>query len=127
MSTKWVSIFAAASLLFAGGNVLAHDHWINHGGYMMPLTAPAAGDYTGPTGCCGDKDCDVVEYNDVTVVGNFYHIRSLGEYVPFEEVEWSPDGQYWRCQNNNTGKRKCFFAPVQSVMKGLAERHWRIH
>ena len=82
---------------------LAHDSWINRGGYKSP---------DGKEFCCGEGDCFMVEPVRTTASG--YLILVTGETVPFSEALPSPDGKYWRCRKPD-GSRRCFFAPPPSI------------
>lgn len=81
------------------GAALAHDSWINSGGYRN-----AGGEL-----CCGEQDCFEVKTSDIEITSGGYLIKPLKETVPFNEAQPSPDGHYWRCAW--AGLRRCFFAP----------------
>ena len=78
--------------------------WINRGGYRN-----VAGEW-----CCGEGDCVVVPGENVSVTTNGYMLRELGELVPFNEAQPSPDGAFWRCRRHD-GSRRCFFAPPPAM------------
>lgn len=61
--------------------------------------------------CCGEQDCARLADDDVEITSAGYHIKSLDETVPFNQVHPQPsvDGGYWRCAWG--GSRKCFFVP----------------
>jgi hypothetical protein len=82
----------------------AHDQasWILRGGLKN-----AAGEW-----CCGEGDCFAIPSEQVSVNGAGYRLYGL-ETVPFNEVQPSPDGVYWRCKRPD-GTRRCFFAPPPS-------------
>ena len=103
--TRTLTIAFSLALVAAGPHVsLAHDHWINHGGYASP---------TDGVPCCSEHDCILVLDEQVTVTAQGYMLKS-GERVPFREVLVSEDGRYWRCQRHD-GSRRCFFAPRGGV------------
>jgi hypothetical protein len=64
--------------------------------------------------CCGQNDCFEVPSDQVTQDGTGYWIGRW-EHVPFAETSPSPDGVYWRCQDNKDKRRRCFFAPPPSM------------
>ena len=76
---------------------LAHDSWINRGGYRNP-----AGEW-----CCGDYDCQSTDQIAVTGKG---WVAGGTEFVPFEEATPSPDGKVWICRRPDH-TRRCVFAP----------------
>jgi hypothetical protein len=76
---------------------LAHDSWINRGGYRNP-----AGEW-----CCGDNDCQST--NQIAVTGKGWVVGGT-EFVPFEEATPSPDGKVWICRRPDH-TRRCVFAP----------------
>ncbi len=90
---------------FWGPDAAAHDvgpgSWIRNGHYVSPLDGAH---------CCGEHDCFALAADDVRETAGGYFIRSLEEFVPAREVQWSRDGQYWRCRKAD-GTRRCFFAP----------------
>jgi hypothetical protein len=94
-------------LMLAIGVALAHDrhgqpNWIARGSYYSPVDG---------SHCCGVNDCFQLHEDDVDQYGNGdVFIRSLSELVPAREVQWSKDGNYWRCKKHD-GSRRCFFAP----------------
>ena len=77
---------------------LAHDSWINRGGYRNP-----AGEW-----CCGDNDCQSTDQIAVTAKG---WVVGGNEFVPFEEATPSPDGKVWICRRPDH-TRRCVFAPA---------------
>jgi hypothetical protein len=85
----------------------AHAHglaeWIERGGYRNVADEL----------CCGEKDCAELAAGDVDVVPHGYLVKSINEFVPYEEAQPSPDGHYWRCAWG--GARRCFFAPPGAV------------
>lgn len=91
------ALLLAIALLIAPA-VLAHDSWINHGGFKS----------TSGELCCGEGDCFVM--NGVKSTSAGYVIPSTGEVVPFSEALPSADGAYWRCKRPD-GSLRCFFAP----------------
>jgi hypothetical protein len=91
------AIVAGMGILCASA-ALAHDSWINRGGYRS-----AAGEL-----CCGEGDCFTVNGVTSSTVG--YLLNETGELVPYSEALPSPDGAYWRCKRTD-GSRRCFFAP----------------
>lgn len=94
---------AIALILFASTAIaVAHDHWINRGGFRGPQN----GEW-----CCGTQDCFVVPYSAVKLGNAGFELFGAVEVVPYTEVLPSADGQYWRCQRPN-GTRRCFFAPI---------------
>lgn len=88
---------------------LAHDSgpgsWIRNGNFISPLDGAH---------CCGEHDCFALDPDDVREAAGGYLIRSLNELVPAREVQWSRDGQYWRCRKAD-GTRRCFFAPPPAI------------
>ena len=84
---------------FAATSALAHDSWIDRGGYRN-----AAGEW-----CCGEGDCFMVPAEQVKMGGDGYLIFGA-EKIPYSEAQPSPDGAYWRCKRPD-GTRRCFFAP----------------
>jgi hypothetical protein len=97
-------VLTGAALLALGSVALAHDLWINRGGYRN-----LAGEW-----CCGEGDCFVVPGEKVSITASGYVLRELGEVVPFSEAQPSPDGAFWRCRRSD-GTRRCFFAPPPST------------
>ena len=97
-------VFLAAILLCLSTMARAHGpaEWIQHGDYRN-----AAGELY-----CGEHDCIELAEGDVQVVPHGFFIKSLNEFVPYEEAQPSPGG-YRRCAWG--GSRKCFFAPVGAV------------
>lgn len=98
------SLLVLVPTYFVVSVALAHDQasWIMKGGHKN-----AAGEW-----CCGEGDCFVIPTEQVSVGGHGYRLYGL-ETVPFNEVQPSPDGVYWRCKRPD-GTRRCFFAPPQS-------------
>jgi hypothetical protein len=92
-----------AALVAVVSDALAHDTWINRGGYRNP-----AGEW-----CCGVGDCFVVPSEEVKLLGDGYLIFGA-EKIPFPEAQPSPDGAFWRCKRPD-GTRRCFFAPPPST------------
>ena len=78
-----------AALLVLGTAAVAHDSWINRGGFRN-----VAGEW-----CCGDGDCFVVPGEHVSITSSGYLLREIGEV-----------GAFWRCRRHD-GSRRCFFAP----------------
>lgn len=92
----------------------AHDSWISQGAHRNP-----SGEW-----CCGEGDCGMLDHGAVTPAMGGYRINgfmTLGEgagalriemhdFVPFNETQPSPDGEYWICVRPNRSRR-CFFAP----------------
>jgi hypothetical protein len=99
MSPK-TTLFASVVLAFSTSAAAAHDFWINHGTYRSPR-----GEH-----CCGDNDCFMVPARDVRATAAGWLIESLGETIPYSEVQTSEDGEFWRCKRYD-GSRRCFFAP----------------
>ena len=92
-----------AALVFSTLAADAHDSWISRGGYRNP-----AGEW-----CCGATDCFSLSGEEVVITSAGYMLRALNEVVPFNEVQPSPDGAFWRCRRAD-GTRRCFFAPPTS-------------
>lgn len=85
---------------------LAHDHWINHGGYTDPENA-----YVHCCGVTGDRpDCFEVSAEEVGIAPEGYVFKPTGETIPYSKVYDSEDGRFWRCRRS-TGMTRCFFAP----------------
>ncbi len=99
MSPK-TAFFAAMVLAFSTPYASAHDFWISHGKYKSPR-----GEH-----CCGDNDCFLVPAREVRATAAGWLIESLGETIPYSEVQASEDGAFWRCKRYD-GSRRCFFAP----------------
>lgn len=99
---KNLAISASICLLLAGAPAVAHDSWINRGGYKNGV-----GEW-----CCGEGDCFIVV--PVRTERNGYYVLAYGEVVPFSEALPSPDGKFWRCKKPD-GSRRCFFAPPPST------------
>lgn len=97
--TSFVAIVLVAN---AAPTVLAHESWISRGGHKN-----AAGEW-----CCGEGDCFAIPAEHVSVSGTGFRLFGV-ETVPFNEVQPSPDGTYWRCKRPD-GSRRCFFAPPPS-------------
>ena len=99
-------VLFAAALLLLGGTAVAHDHWISNGRYFSPIDG---------SHCCGDNDCLEIKSEDIDSSGDgSYFLKKLNERVPAREVQWSKDGNYWRCKKAD-GSRRCFFAPPPGV------------
>ena len=98
------SLLVLLPAYFVASVAFAHDQasWILRGGLKN-----AAGEW-----CCGEGDCFAIPSEQVSVSDNGYRVYGL-ETVPFNEVQPSPDGVYWRCKRPD-GTRRCFFAPPQS-------------
>lgn len=92
-------LLIALAALFAT-SALAHDSWINQGGFRN-----AAGEW-----CCGEGDCFVVTAVQTVTLPTVGYRLPGGEFVPLSEAQPSPDGQFWRCQRPDSSRR-CFFAP----------------
>lgn len=77
-------------------SAVAHDSWINSGGYKN-----AAGEW-----CCGDYDCK--SYTKIKSDAKGWIIE--GEMVPFDEAMpvAPPDGQLTICRRSD-GTRRCVF------------------
>jgi hypothetical protein len=75
---------------------LAHDSWINRGGYKN-----TAGEW-----CCGDYDCK--SYTQATSLAKGWFVD--GELVPYDEAMpvSPPDGQLTICRRSD-GTRRCVF------------------
>jgi hypothetical protein len=114
---KWLAAFLALWSCTA----LAHEHWINKGGYANPKRA---GEH-----CCGPSDCMKVDAAVTRVTGG-WRVRQVGvvhngsgqplihpidEVVPDAEATPSEDGHFWRCQRPD-GERRCFFVPTPAMM-----------
>jgi hypothetical protein len=97
------------------GAALAHDLWINKGGYKN-----ATGEW-----CCGASDCAVMDDGAVTEVSGGYRFKGIGrigegpgqivekydEVVPYSEVmPAAKDGRFWRCKRPDQ-TRRCVFGP----------------
>jgi hypothetical protein len=93
-------VLTGATLLALCSVALAHDLWISRGGYRN-----LAGEW-----CCGEGDCSVVPGEAVSISAGGYVLQEIGEVVPFNEAQPSPDGAFWRCRRSD-GTRRCFFAP----------------
>ena len=122
-----------ATLLLIGPSP-AHESWISAEGAVNPVTGKW---------CCGAPDCGIVMpapiataadwaiHGDEIVDLNGRRVR-VDEVVPYKEVSPSPDGYFWRCHSFEAtfydvqgdvqnhvryadGKRRCFFAPPQSL------------
>lgn len=119
IAARWLALVA---FIAASSSAIAHDIWINRKGLTNPITG---------VGCCGAEDCGVVlpTYLNCGLGGCFVagtimygaavtgneddgptRLEPVREWVPYFEVQPSPDGQIWRCKKPN-GERRCFFAP----------------
>ncbi|MBV8792536.1 MAG: hypothetical protein JO237_10865 [Pseudolabrys sp.] len=85
-----------------GGAALAHDSWVNSGGYKN-----AAGEW-----CCGTYDCKAYEKVQSTAQGWVLD----GEFVPYDEAMpvAPPDGQVTICRRHD-GTRRCVFGLKPSL------------
>jgi len=95
-------------LTLFGLSALAHDSWINRGGFKN-----TAGEW-----CCGEGDCFVVPADNVTATAVGYRLEG-GEVVPYAETlpsQPDTDGaiHFVRCKRPD-GTRRCFFAPQPSM------------
>lgn len=109
--------------LFATGQTSAHDSWVSSGGYRSPI-----GEW-----CCGAGDCGVRVAGAVKAVLGGYevdadfriegfpdqrndggkgqpYVEHVKEFVPYNQAQPSPDGEFWRCKRPD-GSLRCFFAP----------------
>jgi hypothetical protein len=102
----------------------SHESWISAEGGTNPVTGKW---------CCGARDCGIVmPAPTATAAGWAIHGEEIidfdgrrvriDEVVPYEEASPSPDhsleGTFYDVQNHATyvdGKRRCFFAPPQSL------------
>ena len=100
MSGLLARLFVVGALLAVASQTLAHDSWISRNALRN-----AAGEW-----CCGEGDCFMVPANQVNVTPAGYRLQANGEIVPYNEVQPSRDGEYWRCKRPD-GSRRCFFAP----------------
>jgi len=100
MSGLLARLLVVGVLLPVASQALAHDSWISRNALRN-----AAGEW-----CCGEGDCFVVPGNQVNVTPAGYRLQANGEIVPYNEVQPSRDGEYWRCKRPD-GSRRCFFAP----------------
>jgi hypothetical protein len=96
------SLLVLLPAYFAISAAFAHESWIMRGAHKN-----AAGEW-----CCGEGDCFAIPQEQVSVKGEGYRLYGI-ETVPFNEVQPSPDGVYWRCKRPD-GTRRCFFAPPPS-------------
>ena len=96
---KRVALFGAAFILASvqASLAVAHDSWINRGGFRNP-----AGEW-----CCGDNDCESPDRVSVTGKG---WVVGGSEFVPYEEATPSPDGKVWICRRPDHSRR-CVFGP----------------
>ena len=94
------SLLVLLPAYFVASVALAHNEasWI-----MREQKKNAAGEW-----CCGEGDCFAIPQEQVSVKGDGYRLYGI-ETVPFNEVQPSPDGVYWRCKRPD-GTRRCFFA-----------------
>lgn len=91
------------SLGFMVKKALAHDSWINQGGWEDPVSKDS---------CCGTNDCERVAGDMVSRTPAGYYLKQTGETIPMSRALPSQDGQFWRCRyltGLNTGKTRCFF------------------
>jgi len=109
----------------------AHEFWIGQQNQRNPVTQEW---------CCGLGDCGIVMPSPkATAAGWAIHGEQIIDYdgrrirvdemVPYAETSPSPDGYFYRCndvgrdytEDGNPydylwdGKRRCFFAPPQSL------------
>lgn len=118
------------------GVALSHDsqgdsNWIS----KKPYHSPVDGSH-----CCSKDDCTIVDVAIIQEKGGGYEVRGpvvyykhqlmgspgnyfwvgkpylidVDEVVPYNQVQVSEDGNYWRCKRAN-GERRCFFAPPTSI------------
>jgi hypothetical protein len=97
------TILVSVPLLLTTGAALAHDSWINRGGFKN-----TAGEW-----CCGEGDCFEVPGKNVSIAHDGYKLFG-SETIPFSQALPSPDGAYWRCKRPD-GSPRCFFAPPNSM------------
>jgi hypothetical protein len=100
MFPRSLVLTGAALLVLGTAAAVAHDSWINRGGFRN-----ISGEW-----CCGEDDCFVVPGENVSITPGGYLLREIGEVVPFNEAQPSPDSAFWRCRRHD-GSRRCFFAP----------------
>ena len=88
--------FVIASATLISFSALAHDNWVNSGGFKN-----AAGEW-----CCGAYDCKSYTQASSTATGWMID----GELVPFDEAMpvSPPDGQLTVCRRPD-GSRRCVF------------------
>jgi hypothetical protein len=110
MKVFWavVGIYFAVTMVAFG-----HDSWIS-----QQQRRNQAGEW-----CCGDGDCAQISDNNIHVARGGYNIqgqqivngsqKNYTEIVPYNEVQPSPDGKFWRCKRPD-GSRRCFFGPPPS-------------
>ncbi|MBV9261841.1 MAG: hypothetical protein JO205_10760 [Pseudolabrys sp.] len=96
------SLCVAVPVALMGGAALAHDSWVNSGGYKN-----AAGEW-----CCGTYDCKAYEKVQSTAQGWVLD----GEFVPYDEAMpvAPPDGQVTICRRHD-GTRRCVFGLKPSL------------
>lgn len=91
-----------AALLLSAAPALAHEPYT---GLRDPVTG---------ADCCNGRDCRPIPDSDVRLARNGYVVRtetteSGEQFIPFERVLWSQDGQFHKCEWG--GEIKCFLAP----------------
>lgn len=112
MSLKLLLLTPLMGLMLAS-SALAHDHWINHGGYEAKVAV-----YDGPTSCCGEGDCFEVPGTDVKG-GEAGYTLPGGWFMAYPALHQSPNSRFWACFNFDAkGQRsqlKCLFAPGPGI------------
>jgi hypothetical protein len=96
MSRNLVRLLLVLVLSLFSFAALAHDSWINSGGFKN----------SGGEWCCGDYDCK--SYKTAATAATGWMID--GELVPFDEAMPvpPPDGQVTVCRRPD-GTRRCVF------------------
>lgn len=92
--------FTLAALIFGLCEALTHDHWINHGQYLDPVTGQH---------CCSEQDCQPLTEATISEIVNMPNGGLLVQGVPFSrgQLHKSEDGKWYRCAN------RCVFRPVE--------------
>jgi hypothetical protein len=92
--------YTLAGLIFIATPMDAHDHWINHGQYLDPVTGQH---------CCSEQDCQPLSEADIETImptGNG-GLTVQGFTFQRGQLHKSEDGKWYRCAN------RCVFRPVE--------------
>jgi hypothetical protein len=83
-----------------GTPAVPHDHWINHGHYLDPVTG---------VHCCNENDCKELTAAEIEGVLTSANGGLIVGGVAFHrgQLHKSEDGKWYRCAN------RCVFRPVE--------------
>lgn len=106
-------IAIALLLISTSGAAIAHEHWINRGGYKSPIDNVP---------CCGPQDCFTLKPGEVKEITGGYRVRAhialdadhqydVDMKIPYGEALPSEDDSYHLCVKWSSGEpeRRCFF------------------